>query len=64
MKDIGLWGDKIRRAYSDMGILGLADVDLGEIARQDEQVAQAFDARHVEVEALAREERALADGPR
>src|SRR4030095_15707470 len=33
MKDIGLWGDKIRRAYSQMGILGFADADLQQLAR-------------------------------
>jgi len=54
MRDIGLWGDKIRRAYADMGILGLADADLHELGRHDEQVAQDFDARRAEVEALAR----------
>src|SRR5437867_7788172 len=27
IKDIGLWGPKIRRAYSNMGIIGFADVD-------------------------------------
>src|SRR6516225_2072990 len=42
MKDIGLWGDKIRRAYGEMGILGFADADLSELARQDEEVARDF----------------------
>jgi len=55
MKDIGLWGDKIRRAYADMGILGFADADLQDLARRDEQVAQQFDARRAEVDALARD---------
>ena len=45
MKDIGLWGDKIRRAYGEMGILGFADTDLSELARQDEEVARDFDTR-------------------
>src|SRR5439155_10347465 len=54
MKDIGLWGDKIRRAYAAMGILGLADTDLHDLARRDEQVAQEFDARRAEVDATAR----------
>ncbi len=45
MKDIGLWGDKIRAAYANMGILGFADADLGELGRSDERVADEFDAR-------------------
>ena len=45
MKDIGLWGPKIRRAYSNMGIIGFADIDTEELGRQDERVAQEFDER-------------------
>src|SRR5579862_3175101 len=45
MKDIGLWGDKIRAAYADMGILGFASADLAELGRSDERVADEFDAR-------------------
>jgi len=45
IKDIGLWGPKIRRAYSNMGILGFADVDTEQLAREDERVAEEFDAR-------------------
>jgi hypothetical protein len=45
IKDIGLWGPKIRRAYSNMGIIGFADVDTERLAREDEQIAEQFDAR-------------------
>jgi hypothetical protein len=45
IKDIGLWGPKIRRAYANMGILGFADVDTEALSRDDERVAQEFDAR-------------------
>ena len=44
IKEIGLWGPKIRRAYANMGIIGFADVDTEELSRQDERVAQEFDA--------------------
>ena len=54
MKDIGLWGEKIRTAYAQMGILGFAETDLGEIARHDERVAEDFDARRAEVERVAK----------
>jgi hypothetical protein len=45
IKDIGLWGPKIRRAYANMGIIGFADVDTEQLAREDEQIAERFDAR-------------------
>ena len=54
MKDIGLWGDRIRAAYADMGILGFADADLADLGRRDERVADEFDARRAEVERVAR----------
>ena len=44
IKDIGLWGPKIRGAYEKMGILGFADVDLDAVSREDEKTAAKFDA--------------------
>jgi hypothetical protein len=44
IKEIGLWGPRIRRAYADMGILGFADVDGEALAREDEKIAERFDA--------------------
>jgi hypothetical protein len=54
MKDIGLWGPKIRKAYETMGILGFAEVDVQAMSDQDEQVAREFDARHAEIVEVAR----------
>jgi hypothetical protein len=54
IKDIGLWGPKIRSAYEKMGILGYANVDPDAMAAQDEHVAAEFDARRAEVEHTAR----------
>jgi len=45
IKDIGLWGPKIRRAYANMGIIGFADTDSEALSQQDERVAQEFDSR-------------------
>jgi len=45
IKDIGLWGPKIRRAYSNMGIMGFAEVDTEQLAARDEAVAEEFDAK-------------------
>src|SRR5207245_11337645 len=36
IKDIGLWGPKIRRAYANMGIMGYEEVDTEELSRQEE----------------------------
>ena len=48
IKDIGLWGPKIRRAYSNMGIIGYADVDLDALMKDDQRVAEEFDARQTD----------------
>ena len=45
VKDIGLWGERVQKAYADMGVLGLADVDPTELLDNDERVAEDFDAR-------------------
>ena len=45
IKDIGLWGPKIRRAYANMGILGFADINSEELSQNDERVAEDFDKR-------------------
>ena len=45
IKDIGLWGPRIRRAYANMGILGFADADVDALMKEDERVAQELDAR-------------------
>ncbi|MGH7894210.1 MAG: ferritin-like domain-containing protein [Candidatus Binatia bacterium] len=45
IKDIGLWGPKIRRAYANMGVMGFADVDSEALMRDDERIAAEFDER-------------------
>jgi len=59
IKDIGLWGPKIRAAYGKMGILGYADVDAAAMSARDEEVAEEFDLRRREVLRVAR---AASDG--
>jgi hypothetical protein len=54
VKDIGLWGPKIRKAYEQMGILGYADTDVQGLSDRDEQVAAEFDRARAEVERVAR----------
>jgi hypothetical protein len=53
VKQIGLWGPRVRRAYADMGILGLGDVDAEALSREDEAVAERFDRElGIDAEAL------------
>jgi hypothetical protein len=46
IKAIGLWGPRIRKAYTEMGIIGFAEVDAEAMQREDEQVAEDFDRHH------------------
>jgi P-aminobenzoate N-oxygenase AurF len=43
VKDIGLWGSKVRKAYEDMGVLEFGDVDPDALSAQDEQMARRLD---------------------
>src|SRR6266571_3259839 len=45
VKDIGLWGSRVQKAYADMGVLEFADVDAEALLENDARVALDFDAR-------------------
>jgi hypothetical protein len=55
VRDIGLWGGNVQRAYADLGVLDAAKGDLTALMRQDEQIAEEYDrelaARRAEVAA-------------
>jgi P-aminobenzoate N-oxygenase AurF len=54
VKDIGLWGPKVRKAYEDMGVLQYQDMNPDELSSQDEQVARKLDtSRGLSEEAAA-----------
>jgi hypothetical protein len=53
IKEIGLWGPRVRKAYADMGIIGFADADLDALARRDEEIAEDFDRRRHEIDRVA-----------
>ena len=44
LKDIGLFGAKVRRAFADMEVLGYGDVDLDRVMADDERAAGEVDA--------------------
>jgi P-aminobenzoate N-oxygenase AurF len=47
LRDIGLFGPKVRAAFADMGVLGFEQVDVDELMANDEQQAAGFDAERV-----------------
>ena len=56
VKDIGLWGEKVQKAYADMGVLDMASADLDSLMQGDEEVAEGIDAelaaRRAEVDSV------------
>jgi hypothetical protein len=50
VKDIGLWGPRIRNCYEKMGVLAFAETDVEQLQRDDERIARDFDARRTHVE--------------
>ncbi len=51
VKDIGLWGDKVQKAYADMGVLDMAGIDLDALMKNDEDTADLIDAEKREMAA-------------
>ena len=43
VKDIGLWGPKVQKAYLELGVAGMAANDLGELMKSDEDIAEKID---------------------
>jgi 1,2-phenylacetyl-CoA epoxidase catalytic subunit len=44
VKDIGLWGQRVQKAYADMGVLDFATIDAEALLDNDAKVAEEFDA--------------------
>jgi len=43
IRDIGLWGPRIQKAFADMGVMNYAKLDVGEQLANDGRVAEEFD---------------------
>ncbi|WP_171168735.1 ferritin-like domain-containing protein [Streptomyces sp. I05A-00742] len=54
VKDIGLWGERLQRAYVDMGVFDMGDASLDLLMAQDEELAEQLDARRFAAEEEAR----------
>jgi hypothetical protein len=59
VKDIGLWGETIRKGYEEMGIIGYADTDVQALQESDETIARDFDTRRAYVDSVIRRAEAL-----
>ncbi|MFE4696741.1 ferritin-like domain-containing protein [Streptomyces sp. NPDC056738] len=59
VKDIGLWGPAVKKAYADMGVLDMAKSDLLALMASDEAQAELLDRERREER--EREDRELAD---
>ena len=43
IRDIGLWGPRIQKAFVDMGVIEFAGVDIEALGKDDEQIAAEYD---------------------
>jgi hypothetical protein len=59
VKDIGLWGETIRKGYEEMGIIGYADTDVQALQDSDEDIAKDFDARRAYVDSVVARAQAM-----
>ncbi|MFD7624641.1 ferritin-like domain-containing protein [Streptomyces sp. NPDC059851] len=65
VKDIGLWGSRLQKAYVDMGVFEMGDSNLDLLMSQDEEVAEALDRERFaaeEAERVAEVAAAIAEG--
>ena len=45
VRDIGLWGPGVKKAYEDMGVMQFADIDIAAKLAADEDWAKELDAK-------------------
>ena len=53
LREIGLWGPRVRGAFEDMGVLAFAEADLDAEMANDEAAAEEFDTQMTHVKAVA-----------
>jgi hypothetical protein len=49
VKDIGLWGPRVQQAFAALGVLDMAGINLDELMRADEDLAEQVDAEKREL---------------
>ncbi|MFG3494863.1 ferritin-like domain-containing protein [Streptomyces sp. NPDC047928] len=65
VKDIGLWGERLQKAYLDMGVFDLGDSNLDLLMTRDEEIAEQLDRERFaaeEAERVAEVADAIAEG--
>ena len=55
VKDIGLWGPRVQKAFADMGVMEYAKIDVEKLIGNDMKVAEDFDAKKFVKDAIAAE---------
>jgi len=50
VKDVGLWGEKVRNGYEQMGVMGYAQTDVQALQDEDEHIARQHDARRADIQ--------------
>ena len=55
IKDIGLWGERIQKAFAEMGVMDYATIDVAEQLANDGKVAEDFDKKMFVEKAIAAE---------
>ena len=55
VKDIGLWGPRVQKAFGEMGVLEYAKIDVVEQLAHDGKVAEDFDAKMFVEKSIAAE---------
>jgi len=55
VKDIGLWGPRVQKAFADMGVMEYAKIDVVEVLANDGRVAEEFDRKMFVEKSIAAE---------
>jgi hypothetical protein len=55
VKDIGLWGPRVQKAFGEMGVMEYADINVAEQLANDGKVADDFDRKMFVDKAIAAE---------
>jgi len=53
VRDIGLWGPRVRKAFEDLGAIQFADRDSAAMLEDDNRVAEEHDAKNLIEKELA-----------
>ena len=55
VKDIGLWGPRVQKAFADLGVMDYAKIDVEQVLENDGKVAEEFDRKMFVEKSIAAE---------